>query len=143
MSAIEIWVDGTPAPQGSKRHVGRGIMVESSKKVKPWRAAVAAAAREAMQGREMLRDCPIRFSVAFFFVRPASHRSKRGGLKPSARKRPHVQPDLSKLLRATEDALTGIVWDDDARVVEGRISKLYDDLGHGPGARMMIEEVRL
>ena len=28
---------GLPAPQGSKRHVGEGRMVESSKRVKPWR----------------------------------------------------------------------------------------------------------
>lgn len=41
---IEITVHGLPAPQGSKRHVGRGVMVESSKNVKPWRSAVVWAA---------------------------------------------------------------------------------------------------
>lgn len=35
---------GTPAPQGSKRHVGRGVMIESSKNLKPWREAVKYAA---------------------------------------------------------------------------------------------------
>lgn len=34
-------VFGLPAPQGSKRHVGEGRMVESSKRVKPWRRQVA------------------------------------------------------------------------------------------------------
>lgn len=41
---VEFFASGTPAPQGSKRHVGRGIMIESSRKVRPWRAAVVAAA---------------------------------------------------------------------------------------------------
>lgn len=47
---ITITVIGTPAPQGSKKFVGvkngRGILVESSKAVKPWRQAVVWAARE-------------------------------------------------------------------------------------------------
>ncbi|WP_312778521.1 hypothetical protein [Corynebacterium variabile] len=37
-------VPGVPAPQGSKNAYRRGnkvLLVESSKKVKPWRAAVA------------------------------------------------------------------------------------------------------
>ena len=36
---IEIKVIGLPAPQGSKRHVGHGVMIESSNNVKPWREA--------------------------------------------------------------------------------------------------------
>ena len=50
---ITITVYGMPGLQGSKRFVGtrggRGVMVESSAKVKPWREAVKFAAREAMQ----------------------------------------------------------------------------------------------
>ena len=38
-----VFIPGVPAPQGSKRHVGGGRLVESSKKVKPWRRAVNAA----------------------------------------------------------------------------------------------------
>ncbi|MGP5083022.1 hypothetical protein ACTXJ8_14785 [Corynebacterium variabile] len=40
-------VPGVPAPQGSKNAYRRGnkvVLVESSKMVKPWRAAVAQAA---------------------------------------------------------------------------------------------------
>lgn len=46
MIAFDVY--GEPAPQGSKRHVGGGRMIESSAKVKPWRQDVVAAAREAM-----------------------------------------------------------------------------------------------
>ena len=51
MIAFDVF--GLPGPQGSKRFVGRtktgrGLMVESSAKVKPWREAVKWAAREMM-----------------------------------------------------------------------------------------------
>ncbi len=45
---LTITVYGTPGPQGSKRFMGvkggKGVLVESSKKVKPWREAVKWAA---------------------------------------------------------------------------------------------------
>ena len=50
MSTLTIRVNGTPAPQGSKRGFvvkGRVVMAESSPKVKPWRQDVAAAATDA------------------------------------------------------------------------------------------------
>src|ERR1700676_3259288 len=37
---MKITVRGIPAPQGSKRHVGGGRMIEMSKAVGPWREAV-------------------------------------------------------------------------------------------------------
>ena len=39
----DFFVLGEPAPQGSKRHVGHGILLEQSKKVKPWREAIKYA----------------------------------------------------------------------------------------------------
>jgi crossover junction endodeoxyribonuclease RusA len=50
MEGVAFTVRGLPAPQGSKRHVGGGRMVESSANVKPWRADVRAAAEDAMNG---------------------------------------------------------------------------------------------
>ena len=41
-------VIGTPAAQGSKRHLGNGVLVEQSKNVTPWRNTVAAAAHQAL-----------------------------------------------------------------------------------------------
>ena len=47
---ILIRINGLPAPQGSKRHVGGGIMVESSKRAKPWRQDVMHQARDQYRG---------------------------------------------------------------------------------------------
>jgi Holliday junction resolvase RusA-like endonuclease len=128
---LTITVHGLPAPQGSKRHVGRGVMVESSKAVKPWRQDVkyaALAATAAIPGWAAL-DGPLAASMVFTFARRKGHyRTGRNAhlLRDSAPARPAVYPDLSKIARSTEDALTGIVWADDARVVEyARLAKYY------------------
>ena len=122
---MTITVYGVPAPQGSKRFVGhaksgRGIMIESSAKVKPWRESVkwAALAQPRITG-------PIRVRMVFTLPRPKS--AKRGAV-------PSKKPDLSKLVRATEDALTdAAVWEDDARVVRIEAIKSYP-LVDGDGA---------
>ena len=47
---VEIRVYGIPRPQGSKRHVGRGIMVEASRHVGQWRNDVMSAAAARLPG---------------------------------------------------------------------------------------------
>jgi Holliday junction resolvase RusA-like endonuclease len=140
--AVSITVRGLPAPQGSKRHVGNGVMIESSAKVKPWRQDVKFAALEAVGACWVLLDGPLVAAMTFTFARGQGHfRTGRWShlLRPSAPLRPAVPPDLSKILRSTEDALTGVVWKDDARVVEYvRLGKFYagaeaEDVLDAPG----------
>lgn len=144
---ITIVVHGLPAPQGSKRHVGRGVMIESSKKVKPWRQDVKYAALEAVGDAWTLLDGPLAASMVFTFARGKGHyRTGRNAhlLRDSAPTRPAVTPDLSKILRSTEDALTGVVWKDDARVVEyTALGKWYAgtdaaDVLDGPGCVVRV-----
>lgn len=149
---ITIVVHGTPGPQGSKRHVGNGRMVESSKKVKPWRQDVKAAAREVIDLIEDWQplDGPLAASLTVTVRhKPASKPSWWPlGIRwsKSLMWRPASTPDLSKLLRSTEDALTDAgVWKDDARVVEyRRLAKYYvaddaaDVLPTGPGCVIHI-----
>jgi Holliday junction resolvase RusA-like endonuclease len=129
--AITITVHGLAAPQGSKRHVGRGIMVESSKKVAPWRQDVKHAALAITETHPdwTVLDGPLAVAMTFTFDRPKGHyRTGRNAhlLRESAPTRPAGMPDLSKLVRSTEDALTGVVWKDDARVVDYvRLGKWY------------------
>lgn len=132
MSALQIVVHGTPAPQGSKRHLGNGIMVESSKKVNPWRQDVRAAALDAIEaGGETFPTGGVVLDVTFRLARPKGHyRTGRhaSSLRPSAPSFPSVKPDVSKLMRSTEDALTEAgVWRDDAQVVDGIVRKRYAD----------------
>ena len=128
----QLEVRGLPAPQGSKRHVGRGIMIESSKHVKPWRQDVRAAAEAWISTRPGLypMDGALSVDMVFSMPRPKGHYGtgrNAGVLKASAPSYPQGMPDLSKLIRSTEDALTSAgLWEDDARVVEyGRLAKVY------------------
>jgi Holliday junction resolvase RusA-like endonuclease len=146
---IVITVRGLPAPQGSKRHVGNGVMVESSKHVKPWREAVKYAALEAVGDAWTLLDGPLAVAMIFTFMRPKGHyRTGRNAhlLRNAAPVRPATIPDLSKIVRSTEDALTDAgVWADDSRVVELFTEKRYANEGldalERPGVVIRIRQI--
>lgn len=126
---LTITVAGTPGPQGSKTFKGmrntaagaRAILVESSKKVKPWRKAVEQEARLAMlAGKRGRFDGPLIARMVFTLPKPTSAPKRRETF-------PDRMPDLSKLCRSTEDALTSAgVWADDARVIGySRLAKVF------------------
>ena len=124
---ISFFVPGIPAPQGSKTYLGHGRMVESSKRVKPWRADIRAAALQMV--RQPVAG-PIRLDLHFVMPRPKSHYGtgrNADKLKPSA-PASHVQkPDLDKLVRAVGDALTGVAYVDDSQIVGGAHMKRWTD----------------
>ena len=130
LQTVTFSVLGRPAPQGSKRLLNRrtGALGESSKRVEPWRADVRAIA---MLHRERLDiyTRPILLDCTFKFKRPGNHYGRRGGyriLKPMA---PMfcttAVGDVDKLLRAIGDALTGVLYADDAQIVDIRGKREY------------------
>ena len=131
---ISFYVQGEPAPQGSKRfvgiHNGKGRMIESSKKVKPWREAVYWAAIEAKSKTPMVMPMDGPLAVVMVFALPKPKSTRRG--------HPDRKPDLSKLVRSTEDALVdaGLIADD-ARIVVCLASKLY------PGSPFKLLDERI
>lgn len=121
------FVPGTPAPQGSKRYLGNGVMIESSKRVKPWRADIRAAA---MQAFKQPLTGPIRLDLLFVLPRPKSHYGTGRNahkLKDSAPQHHIQKPDLDKLVRAVGDALSGVAYHDDSQVVGGAHMKRWSD----------------
>jgi Holliday junction resolvase RusA-like endonuclease len=133
VSAFEATVYGRPQPAGSKRayrnpHTGRIAVVDASKGTKPWQQQIAGTALEACDGAPLLLDGPVILDVRFYLSRPRGHfRTGRNAhlLRDSAPDYPATKPDTTKLLRAVEDALTGIVWTDDSRVVYQLASKHF------------------
>jgi crossover junction endodeoxyribonuclease RusA len=122
---LEFVVAGIPAPQGSKRAFVRGgrvSLVESCARVKPYRALVSLAASQART--EAPTQQPVGIAIAFVFVRPKSHYTSKGELRAGAPTHPG-KPDIDKLCRAVLDALTGILYHDDAQVVSLNASKRY------------------
>lgn len=130
---LDVFVPGRPAPQGSKRYLGPGRAIEMSKYVGAWRDDVRAACLRAWQGRPIL-DGPLLLEVEFVQRRPASAPKRSTPSAISA-------PDLSKLVRSTEDAITSAgVWRDDARIVCTLSWKRLAELDETPGARIRIGE---
>ena len=156
---ITITVHGRPAPQGSKRAfavrgkggvpTGRVAVIESSHdRVKSWRQAVIDAALGLDAPHAWPLEGPLQIGLVFALPRPKGHyRTGRNAaqLRDSAPRFPAGVPDLSKLLRATEDALVdaGVLRDDSQVVAYSRLEKVYaghfgDHVLTTPGAMITI-----
>jgi Holliday junction resolvase RusA-like endonuclease len=106
-------------------------MIEDNARHKPWRATVAAYALSArLEACAGIIDGPVRLTLKFMFVKPKSVKKSRT--------LPCVKPDLSKLIRAVEDSLTGIIWRDDSLVVDIVARKVYADVA---GVTVIVEVV--
>jgi Holliday junction resolvase RusA-like endonuclease len=91
----------------------------------PWKKQVAEVAATLMAGRDPFAG-PLFLTLTVFVERPQSHLN-RSGVKRSAPRYPAKRPDCTKLLRPIEDALTGIVWGDDAQIVEQLVRKRWGE----------------
>lgn len=134
MNEIRFFVSGKPAPGGSKRvfpirkagiPTGKFIVTDAAGQAnKDWRASVAHEARIAFTDNPL--DGPLEIELEFFLARPKSHFKSNGiELKPGAPRYPTTRPDVGKLARSTQDALTLILWRDDSQVVRETHSKAY------------------
>lgn len=144
---IRFTVHGKPEPAGSKKaypfrrsnnSLGASV-VDANKSAKPWQAIVASEAREAHEG-ELLTG-PLSVTLTFYMVRPKSHyRTGKNShlLKDSAPPFPTTRPDVLKLARAVEDALTKVVWHDDSQIVDEHLAKHY---GNTQGVEVIVESL--
>lgn len=129
---ITFSVYGEPRPAGSKRafafrrkdgSLGANV-TDDCAKTKPWQAEVKAAAMEAYSGSPF--DCPLELRLTFLVPRPGYHFRKNGTLKPGyVNVKPTKKPDLLKLARAVEDAMSKVIYRDDALIVEESLAKIY------------------
>lgn len=153
---ITIDVLGCPAPKGSSRAMmikrkGGGLQAvnvpsgsgENRTALKSWDTAVREAARAQVGPRmsPIFIEKPLRLTIVFRIRRLGSHYRKDGTLKPNAPTWVTVKPDVSKYARATEDSLTGFIWDDDSRITDLRVLKVYAAPGR-EGATIYVEELQ-
>lgn len=130
LQPIKFFVPGKPAPQGSKKHVGRGILVEASKELGPWRERVALAACDQTE-KIIAKPDEVGVTLRFILPRPASAPKTKRAL---ASKR----PDLDKLVRAILDAITNVIVEDDSQVVCIGAFKRIADPGEQPGVQVEV-----
>lgn len=151
-ASLEFFVAGLPMTAGSKKAVptpaGTRVIESGSKAVRDakaaWRADIIEAARQAVvTGGWAGETGPLVLSCQFFLRRPQGHyRQGRfaGEIRTSAPIRPVSKPDVLKLGRAVEDAITvaGVVWRDDAQIVHGVYGKFYADAGRPVGVKVQV-----
>ena len=140
---VEVW--GLPKPAGSKRVflVGpkgserRPVVTDASGRPgRDWRASVQHEISHVHPGAPL--DGPLELSLYFTLPRPRGHLRRDGTLRRSAREHPTTKPDVTKLVRAVEDAATGLLWRDDAQVVTQTATKRY---GPRPGVVIQCRRV--
>lgn len=121
---IRLTIYGHPVPQGSSRAFTpkgwkRPIITSASPNLKPWRQAISETAQAVVSdGAEAFHpEIPLFVQMDFYLERPKS--------APRKRVRPTVKPDGDKLVRAVFDGCTGILFGDDAQIVDHRARKFY------------------
>ena len=124
---VRIVVAGRPQTQGNHRQSRHGKTYDSNPRLKAWRSAVSWAAKTAMAGREKFVNVPLVMDVVFYVDRGGSAFSE-----PIA----HQLGDCTKMVRAAEDSLTGLVYDDDSRIVKVVALKQYAT--RKPGALITV-----
>lgn len=140
---LVLFVPGRPEPKGSTRAFAvrannkrgmRAVTIADNKETqRGWTSYVRDAARELWGDRPPI-DGPVRVRVDFIQPRRAS--APKRSTPAHTRK-----PDGDKLTRCVWDALTHIVWLDDAQVVEWAGSKREAEIGETPGAQIRVERI--
>lgn len=147
---VEFFCPGLCRPGGSKRFVGmsargKARVIDDNPEAAAWKERVALAAHRAMQeaGVEGLLAGPLEVWMTFYLPRLKGHLKKDGTLRPGAAPYPTTKPDALKLARTCEDALTHVIWRDDAQIVGETLWKVYADetLGRVPGVLIKVWEL--
>jgi Holliday junction resolvase RusA-like endonuclease len=135
--ALMFTVPWPPVPTGRARAAvvaGRARIYQPSKTQAAQAALRAHVAAELGDDWQPL-DVPLLLAVTAYLPMPSSMpKSRRETALPSKR------PDVDNLARTLLDALSGLVWSDDARIVNLNIRKRYAD-GASPRWCIRVEEV--
>lgn len=111
---------GDPRPQGRPRFARMGGFVKAYDPKGSREYKQTLAAQIAAQNPEYIPEGAISLECEFIFARPKSLPKK---VVDHTRK-----PDLDNIIKALKDAMTGIVWKDDAQIVSLTARKEYGDV---------------
>ena len=142
---IDIFIQGKCEPGGSKtgyyiKAMNRVNIVDANKKAAPWKKFIAEEVKGNLPEDFEMFEEPVIMMATFFLARPKGHMRKDGGLSADGRRKPYpaVKPDALKLLRPVEDALSGIIYRDDALIIESYMSKVYVNDAEDAGVNVIV-----
>lgn len=125
--------DIEPVEQARPRAVrfGTGVRMYDPKKVAVFKRQLGMLAKQQMLDRGLEPyDGPLEVRMEFYRPVQASISKKERARRLSGAHRPTVKPDLSNYVKATEDALNGILWVDDNLIVTETSEKFYAEQPH-------------
>jgi Holliday junction resolvase RusA-like endonuclease len=133
MANIEFFIPGIPKPKARARtvrnkHTG-GVHSYTPETSATWESIVYARSLDYKPDKPI--DCPLSVYLHFWLPRPKSPKNKL---------HPVTRPDLDNLAKSVFDALNGVFWVDDSRIVLKGLRKAYATEG-GPGVAVIIEEM--
>ena len=111
---------GHPVPKARARTVrtksGKTVSYTPAK-TESWEDSIRVQALSCRPGQ--LLDGPLALEATFYLLRPKS--------KPKRVVYPSWKPDLDNLVKSVKDALEGIIYTNDSRIVDEVIRKRYGD----------------
>jgi Holliday junction resolvase RusA-like endonuclease len=122
--SIQFVVYCKPEPQGSmkafmRKGMKQPVVTSDNVNLKSFRQEVALAALQVSPlGLAFGKHVPVIMRVWFYLAKPESC--------PKKRALPVVKPDLDKLCRSVSDSLAGIIYHDDAQIVQIEAYKFYE-----------------
>ena len=127
---ITFTVPGTPVPKARARvtRVNGVSRAYTPKKTVEYERLVARCAREAMDGRLIYEaGVALKMILSIYIEPPKSWIKKRRDDAISGCVYPTSKPDSDNICKGVSDALNGIVYADDAQIVNHYITKRYSD----------------
>lgn len=125
--------DIEPVEQARPRatRMGKEIRLYDPKKVAIFKRQLGMLARQQMLDRGLEPyDGPLEVCMEFHRPVQTSLSKKERARRLSGVHRPTVKPDLSNYVKATEDALNGVIWTDDNCIVGLAAEKFYAEEPH-------------
>ena len=118
---LKITIPGNPTPwsragKAGKHHYTKPAMAASQRLI-AWNTI--------QQVGQMTLTGPLEVSIVFGLAIPASWSRKRTQEALDGRTRPTGKPDVDNLAKQVLDALNGVLWQDDAQVVDLHERKIY------------------
>jgi len=125
---------GRPRSRISARGGSFAVAVYTDPKTRSYEAMLRDAAQQAMGDRPLF-DGPLSVFVAALFLVPQSWPAKKRNAALDGFVRPTGRPDCDNIIK-TLDSMNGVVWRDDAQIVECKVVKEYADR---PLLRILVE----
>lgn len=126
MDSIVIEVTGHPVAQSRPRMavVAGHARAYKAAKSRRWEEDARQVARQAMVGRPLMEGC-LELRIIVFLLPPKSWPAWKRKAAMDMKIEPTTTPDLSNYVKGAEDAFNGIVWRDDAQIVNAWQLKRY------------------